>query len=272
MNTPQSAPSRGLEARGVTKIFQSRRGSATRALDSISVTAGDGEFIAIVGPSGCGKSTLLHCIAGLIELDGGSLLLDGRQITGPGEERAVVFQDPSLLPWRTVRDNISFGMELRRKPDRETARARTEALIDLVGLRGFETHYPSELSGGMRQRVNLARALAPHPRILLMDEPFGALDAQTREAMQSELLTIWERDRKTVLFVTHDIEEAVYLADRVYVLSARPGRVQQIVDIDLKRPRPPEIKRDAAFTAIELNIWRLLQNQDPKAMNDERAA
>ncbi len=256
-----AAARRGLEARDLTKVYQSRHGDATKALDRITVTAGDGEFIAIVGPSGCGKSTLLHCIAGLIPHEGGALLLDGSAVTGPGPERAVVFQDPSLLPWRTVRDNISFGMEMQRRPARDEARARTESLIDLVGLRGFENYYPSELSGGMRQRVNLARALAMQPRILLMDEPFGALDAQTRELMQCELLTIWERDRKTVIFVTHDIEEAVYLADRVYVLSARPGRVQQVLEINLQRPRAPEIKRNPVFTAIELEIWRLLHGQ-----------
>ena len=254
----------GLAVRGLTKIYDSHRGGETVALDRITVDAGDGEFIAIVGPSGCGKSTLLHCVAGLIPHEGGSLLLDGAAVSGPGRERAVVFQDPSLLPWRTVHGNILYGMDIQRRPAPDVAHARVESLIDLVGLRGFESHYPFELSGGMRQRVNLARALATQPRILLMDEPFGALDAQTRELMQTELLAIWERDRKTVIFVTHDIEEAVYLADRVYVLSARPGRVQDVVQIDRPRPRTPEIKRDAAFTAIELGIWRMLQGQQQK--------
>ena len=207
------------------------------ALSDVSLSVADGEFMAIVGPSGCGKTSLLNIVAGLLRYDAGSVIIDGKTIDGPGVERAVVFQQSSLLPWRTVAGNVRYGMEMQRRFDRDTMRSRTEHFIQLVGLHGFERHYPSELSGGMQQRVNLARALAADPVVLLMDEPFAALDAQTREFMQAELLKIWSEAKKTVLFITHQINEAVYLADRVAVMSARPGRVKGIVEIPFERPR-----------------------------------
>jgi NitT/TauT family transport system ATP-binding protein len=197
-----------------------------------------------VGPSGCGKTTLLNIVAGLMPYDRGSVSIDGTPITGAGVDRAVVFQQASLLPWRTIAGNVRYGMELHKRVDRATMLERTDYYIRLVGLVGFERHYPSELSGGMQQRVNLARALATDPAVLLMDEPFAALDAQTREHMQAGLLKIWAEARKTVLFITHQINEAVYLADRVAVLSGRPGHVKDVFPIPFGRPRPLSVKRE----------------------------
>jgi len=207
------------------------------ALVDVSLSVGDGEFMAIVGPSGCGKTSLMSIVAGLLPYDSGTVSIDGNPIKGPGVDRAVVFQHASLLPWRTVTGNIRYGMELQRRFDGPTMKERTEYFTKLVGLDGFERHYPSELSGGMQQRTNLARALAADPAVLLMDEPFAALDAQTREFMQSELLKIWAQTRKTVLFITHQINEAVYLADRVAVMSSRPGRLKGLFTIPFGRPR-----------------------------------
>ena len=216
-----------LEIEGLTKrYYVERDGRQLLALSDVSLSVSDGEFVAIVGPSGCGKTTLLNIVAGLLSYDIGTVAIDGKRIDGPGVDRAVVFQHASLLPWRTVAGNVRYGMELHRRFDAAQMRARTAQFISLVGLSGFERHYPSELSGGMQQRVNLARALASDPGVLLMDEPFAALDAQTREHMQTELLKIWSEARKTVLFITHQINEAVYLADRIVVMSARPGRVK----------------------------------------------
>ncbi len=180
----------------------------------------------IVGPSGCGKTTLLNIVAGLLPYEEGTVSIDGKRVEGPGVDRAVVFQHSALLPWRTIAGNVRYGMEMQRRFDEATMRERADHFVKMVGLSGFERHYPNELSGGMQQRVNLARALAADPEVLLMDEPFAALDAQTREFMQAELLKIWSQARKTVLFITHQINEAVYLADRVAVMSARPGRLK----------------------------------------------
>ncbi len=221
------------------------------ALSEVSLSVADGEFLAIVGPSGCGKTTLLNIVAGLLPYELGSVSIDGSRIRGAGVDRAVVFQHASLLPWRTIAGNVRYGMELQRRFDRVAMRERTGYFIELVGLAGFERHYPSELSGGMQQRVNLARALASDPSVLLMDEPFAALDAQTREFMQAELLKIWTAAQKTVLFITHQIDEAVYLADRVAVMSARPGRVKGIFTIPFERPRALGVKRDPRFLEIE---------------------
>jgi len=235
------------------------------ALSDVSLAVNDGEFVAIVGPSGCGKTTLLNIIAGLLSYDIGSVSIDGRKIAGPGVDRAVVFQHSSLLPWRTIAGNVRYGMEIQKRFDAATMRERTEAFITLVGLSGFERHYPSELSGGMQQRVNLARALASDPAVLLMDEPFAALDAQTREHMQLELLKIWSQAQKTVVFITHQINEAVYLADRVVVMSPRPGRVKGVFDVPFERPRTLSLKRDPAFLKIEDSIWQLVEEQ-PQAL------
>src|SRR5688572_30879292 len=208
------------------------------ALVDVSLSVQEGEFVAVVGPSGCGKTSLMNIVAGLLPYDEGSVSIDGKRVNGPGVDRAVVFQHSSLLPWRTIAGNIRYGMEMQRRFDSATMRSRTDHFVKLVGLSGFENHYPSELSGGMQQRVNLARALASDPAVLLMDEPFAALDAQTREYMQSELLKIWAQARKTVVFITHQINEAVYLADRVTVMSSRPGTVKGVFDIPFDRPRP----------------------------------
>ena len=229
------------------------------AFTDVTLSVGDGEFMAIVGPSGCGKSSLLNIVAGLLPFEKGSVRIDGREITGPGVDRAVVFQHSSLLPWRTIAGNVRYGMEMQGRFDSVKMTERTKHFIKLVGLDGFESNYPSELSGGMQQRVNLARALAADPEVLLMDEPFAALDAQTREFMQAELLKIWSRARKTVLFITHQINEAVYLADRVAVMSARPGRVKAVFEIPFARPRTLSLKRDVRFLRIEDEIWKLIE-------------
>jgi NitT/TauT family transport system ATP-binding protein len=229
------------------------------AFSEVSLAVEEGEFVAIVGPSGCGKTSLLNVVAGLLPFEEGEVRIDGRAVAGPGVDRAVVFQHPSLLPWRSVSGNVRYGMEMQRRFDRETMGKRAEYFVKLVGLDGFQRRYPSELSGGMQQRVNLARALACDPAVLLMDEPFAALDAQTREIMQSELLKIWAESRKTVLFITHQINEALYLADRVVVLGARPGRVKAAFDVPFGRPRPLALKRDPRFLELEDPIWRLLE-------------
>ena len=231
------------------------------ALVDVSLSVDDGEFMAIVGPSGCGKTSLMSIVAGLLPYDSGTVSIDGNPIKGPGVDRAVVFQHASLLPWRTVTGNIRYGMELQRRFDGPTMKERTEYFTKLVGLDGFERHYPSELSGGMQQRTNLARALAADPAVLLMDEPFAALDAQTREFMQSELLKIWAQTRKTVLFITHQINEAVYLADRVAVMSSRPGRLKGLFTIPFGRPRTLSLKRDPKFLEIEDQIWKLIEEE-----------
>jgi NitT/TauT family transport system ATP-binding protein len=243
------------------RYYVERDGRQVLALSDVSLSVADGEFMAIVGPSGCGKTTLLNIVAGLLPYEGGVVAIDGRRVDGPGVDRAVVFQQSSLLPWRTVAGNVRYGMELQKRFDAQAIRARTEHFINLVGLAGFERHYPSELSGGMQQRVNLARALAADPVALLMDEPFAALDAQTREYMQAELLKIWSEARKTVLFITHQINEAVYLADRVAVLSSRPGQVKGIFEVPFDRPRSLNLKRDPRFLQVEDSIWRLVEEK-----------
>jgi len=231
------------------------------AVSDVSLEVEDGEFLAIVGPSGCGKTTLLNIVAGLLPYEEGTVSIDGKRVNGPGVDRAVVFQHSSLLPWRTISGNIRYGMEMQRRFDEATMRQRADHFVKMVGLDGFEHHYPNELSGGMQQRVNLARALAADPKVLLMDEPFAALDAQTREFMQAELLKIWSQDRKTVLFITHQINEAVYLADRVAVMSARPGRLKGVFKIPFGRPRTLSLKRDPQFLEIEDSIWQLIEEE-----------
>jgi len=227
-------------------------------LSSVSVDVGRGEFISIVGPSGCGKTTFLRIVGGLEHATSGAVALDGKKIIGPGMDRGFVFQQDNLLPWRTIESNVNIGLEINNRLDR-TQKERTTKLLNLVGLRGFADYYPRQLSGGMRQRVNLARALAVDPELLLMDEPFSALDAQTREIMQTELLRIWEAGAKTVLFVTHQIDEAVYLSDRIFVFARRPGRINEIVEVDLPRPRPLSIKRTPEFARYVDHIWKLIE-------------
>jgi NitT/TauT family transport system ATP-binding protein len=236
------------------------RNGAFLALANVDLAVDDGAFVTIVGPSGCGKSTLLMLIAALLAPTSGSVRLDGRPVTAPGSDRALVFQDFALLPWRTVLANVELGLELKGVPAGERS-AIARRHIAMVGLAAFEHSYPHQLSGGMRQRVGIARALAVEPQVLLMDEPFGALDAQIRQVMGSELLRIWERGRKTILFVTHDIDEAIYLADRIIVMSASPGRVIADIPVTLARPRPLEIRNDPAFTAYRQRIWDLLAGE-----------
>ncbi|GAC1317193.1 MAG: ABC transporter ATP-binding protein [Chloroflexota bacterium] len=238
-----------------------RSSSPFCAVDGATLDIRPGEFVAIVGPSGCGKTTFLNAVDGLQGISGGSLELNGRPIKRPGPDRAMVFQHASLLPWRTVLGNVLYGVELQRRGSRSERASRARDYIKLVGLAGFEDAFPTELSGGMQQRVNLARALATDPEMLLLDEPFAALDAQTREFMQRELLRIWGETRKTAMFITHDIKEAVYLADRVVIFTRRPGKVKMCVDIDLPRPRELNIKRDPRFLAYEDHIWSSIEEE-----------
>jgi NitT/TauT family transport system ATP-binding protein len=236
-----------------------KTGDLTEAVRGVSLAIQPGEFVSIVGLSGCGKSSFLSAVAGLTPIASGSISVDGCPVFGPGPERSVVFQRATLLPWRTVLDNITYGLELRGL-SRKAARARSTGVIDLVQLRGFERFHPSALSGGMQQRVNLARALVTEPRLLLLDEPFAALDAITRETMQNELLTIWDATRKGVLMVTHQIDEAVLLSDRVIVFSDRPARVVTEICIDLPRPRTPQIKHSPRFAALVEQVWDLIHS------------
>jgi ABC-type nitrate/sulfonate/bicarbonate transport system, ATPase component len=249
-----------IQARNITLSFKPKNREPVTALNNFNLDVAKGEFVSIVGPSGCGKSTFLNILLGLIEPDNGQMQLNGTRITGPSQERAMVFQEFGLLPWRTVTANVELGLELKGVPS-EQRLARANELIKLVGLNGFERHYPHELSGGMKQRVGLARALATEPAVLLMDEPFAALDAQTRDLMQAELLQIWERTQKTVLFVTHSIEEAAYLSDRVVVMTARPGHTKDILKIDLPRPRDYEMRLTPEFNEIKLRIWEVLREE-----------
>lgn len=245
-----------LSVSGIGKTFHRRRGSL-RVLEDISFEIRAGEFFVIVGPSGCGKTTFLRIVQGLDKPSTGEILLSGKPLSGPGPDRGFVFQLDSLFPWRTVLQNVTFGPELKRKP-RAEYEPHARDIIALVGLKGFEGHYPHELSGGMRQRVNLARAFAVDPDILLMDEPFASLDALTRETMQQELLRIVAETAKTVLFITHQIEEAVLLADRIAVLSARPGRLMRTIAVDLPRPRSLGVKRTPRFQALVEQVWSLI--------------
>lgn len=224
-----------LSIKDLHKSFRKDDGELV-AIEDFNLDIMDGEFVCVLGPSGCGKTTLLRIIAGLEEPTSGKILLKNKEITGPGSDRGMVFQEFGLFPWRSVRKNIEFGLEIRKIP-KEERRTISDRYIDLVGLKGFETSHPNELSGGMKQRVGIARALANDPAILLMDEPFGALDAQTRNLMQKELLRIWSEMKKTVVFITHSVDEAVFVADRVVVMSARPGKIKSIFDVKWERPR-----------------------------------
>lgn len=246
-----------LEITGVSKHFLAD-GKEMVVLQDINLSIRDNEFICFIGPSGCGKTTLLRIIAGLEEASAGSVTLNGEPIRGPSPERGMVFQEYSLFPWRTVMDNIAFGLELKGVPRPERER-RARQYLKMIGLEKFGSRYPHELSGGMKQRVAIARALINDPKAILMDEPFGALDAQTRNIMQSELLRIWQEERKTVVFVTHSVDEAIYLADRIVVMSARPGRIKEIFEIGLPRPRnrtSPEVNaiRDRILSDLRSEI------------------
>ena len=242
-----------VQVEAVSKTYAVRRGEAVPALGGVSFGVGAGEFVAVVGPSGCGKSTLLRIVAGLAAPSGGEVRVGGAAVRGPRADVGLVFQRPVLLPWRTARGNVLLPAEVLRR-DRAAARRRADELLELVGLGGFGERYPAELSGGMQARVAIARALAHDPPLLLMDEPFGALDALTREELGRELLRVWDAERKTVLFVTHGIAEAVLLADRVVVLTPRPGRVAEVVAVDLPRPRAPDVVDTPAFGRLAARV------------------
>jgi NitT/TauT family transport system ATP-binding protein len=242
----------------LSKSFESARRKSHLALAEVTMAIAEGEFVSIVGPSGCGKSTLLYIVGGFVRPTTGSVAVNGLLVSGPGPDRGPVFQEFALFPWKTVLGNVMYGL-IEQGARRQEAEAKARALISLVHLRGYEDFYPKELSGGMKQRVAIARTLAYGPKILLMDEPFGALDAHTRTGLQNELLEIWERDRKTVLFVTHSVEEAVFLSDRVVVLTRAPGRVKAAIDIKLPRPRRrAELLVDARYQTMVVDIERLM--------------
>src|SRR5712672_805141 len=249
-----------IEIDRVSQVFRTSGRQDHLALSEISLTIEDGAFVSILGPSGCGKSTLLYIVGGFVSPTEGVAKVRGRAITGPGPDRGPVFQEFALFPWKTVIGNVMYGPRQQGvKPD--DAEAQSRRLIEMVGLRGFEHFYPKELSGGMKQRVALARTLAYHPEVLLMDEPFGALDAHTRTRLRTDLLNIWERDRKTVLFVTHSVEEAVFLSDKLVVMTRSPGRIKQVIDIDLPRPRRrAALLLDPRYQKYVVDIERLIDD------------
>jgi NitT/TauT family transport system ATP-binding protein len=254
-----------LSVRNVCKSFRLREASAGKdrvhsVLRDVNFDVRQGEIVSLIGESGCGKTTLLRIVQGLVSLDAGSVLVDGNSVTAPGRDRGFVFQQASLLPWRTARQNVEFGLELQRLPKAERTRRATR-LLELVGLSHAADQYPHQLSGGMQQRIGLARALAIEPAILLMDEPFSALDAQTRELLQGELMRIHEQTEKTTLFVTHDLDEAIYLSDRVVVLAANPGHVKRVILVPFEHPRPElaELRIDSRFQQIRAEMWSLIR-------------
>lgn len=241
-------------------------GNQIIALNNLSMTIPDKQFAVIVGPSGCGKSSLLDIIAGLKDPSGGVCKLDGKPISRPGKERGMVFQNYSLFPWLTVLKNVEFGLSLQGKPQQETTE-RARHYVNAVGLSSFENAYPNQLSGGMKQRVAIARSLANDPEVILMDEPFGALDSQTRAVMQQLLLGIWEKEHKTILFVTHDIDEALFLGEKVYVMSARPGRIIDTISVDFAHPRSYELSTEPAFVDLKRRIQHSLHSEVRKALD-----
>ena len=255
-----------IEIDGVSKEF-SKGERRVMALQDIVLRIAPREFAAILGPSGCGKSTLLNMVAGFDRPTRGAVRFAGEEVVAPSPQRGVVFQEPALFPWLSVMDNVIFGPKTQRQPATEY-RARAALIIDQVGLRGFEASYPAELSGGMRQRVGIARVLIMQPQVLLMDEPFGSLDAQTRSLMQELLLAVWERHHQTVLFVTHDVEEALLLADRVCVMTARPGRIKRNIEVNLPRPRDIEVTTTPEFNALRREVLALIREESQRAAID----
>ena len=257
-----------IEITKCTKVYSSADGSnEVKALDNIDLTVRDKEFVALLGPSGCGKTTLMKIIAGLITWNSGDVKINGQALQGPGPDRAVVFQDFALMPWADIKTNVAFGLELQGVA-REEREQKARELIKAVGLDGFEDSYPKHLSGGMQQRVGLARALAVNPETLLMDEPFGALDAQTRRLMQEDLLQLHEREPKTVLFVTHGMDEALRLADRIVLMTARPGRIKETIDVPFGRPRPEGFERDDVFSDLSDYLWNTLKAMQVREEQD----
>ena len=262
MSTARSAIK--IRARDVRMDFaiadEHGRKQQIAALEDFNLDIREGEFFTLLGPSGCGKSTFLNVLAGLARKTGGSISIDGQPASGINREQGVVFQGYALFPWRSVLENIEVGLEIRKIPKRER-RETAEQFLHLVGLAGFGQRYPHELSGGMRQRVAIARSLAYSPSLLLMDEPFAALDAQTREILQSELLRIWEQHKTTIVFITHSLDEAIYLSDRIAVMTHRPGRIKSVLDIALPRPRPAEIRHAPAFVQLREQAWDVLRDE-----------
>jgi len=252
-----------LHIQNLSKVYRAD-GHEVVAIDEISLAIRNKEFATILGPSGCGKSTLLRIVAGLMKPTRGVVRLDGGAISGPGRDRGMVFQSYTLFPWLTVMENIQFGLGLSGVPKAEQEQIAKE-FVDKVGLRGFERAYPKALSGGMKQRVAIARALANNPAILLLDEPFGALDAQTRSLMQELLTSVWEELHKTILFVTHDVEEAIFLSDRVFIMTARPGRIKAEIEIPLERPRSYELKATETFLKLKMQALALIREEAIKA-------
>ena len=249
-----------VQIKAVEKIYEGRKGK-TVALNGVNLDIYDNEFICVVGPSGCGKSTLLNIIAGLNEATSGEVIVDGVKVEGTGVDRGVVFQQYALFPWLTVKKNVLFGLNLKKDLTNEQREEIAMKYIRMVGLEKFVDAYPKELSGGMKQRVAIARAYAVNPSLLLMDEPFGALDAQTRTQLQTELLKTWEEEKKTCFFITHDVEEAILLATKVIVMSARPGRIKEIIDIDIPYPRDQESKMLPRFTELKNYIWNMVYKE-----------
>lgn len=261
-----------IAVRGLTKSFQAIQGETVDAINGLDFDVGENEFVSIVGPSGCGKSTLLYIIAGFIPPTKGEVLIDRTPISGPGPDRGIVFQEYALFPWRTVQDNIKYGLE-EKGVSRDELERTVQRYLRLMGLEGFQHKYPKELSGGMKQRVALARTLAYDPGVLLMDEPFGALDAQTRELQQDELLSIWKDRKKTVLFVTHSVDEAVYLSEKVLIMTTRPGRIKSIVDIELDRSRNrEEIMTSPEFSELRNRVWLEVREEVLKYYESARDA
>ncbi|MED5619639.1 ABC transporter ATP-binding protein [Ideonella sp. BN130291] len=270
MNDTQTTADPILSIRGVSRRFVSAHGD-TLALQATDLSVAENDFITILGPSGCGKSTLLRIVAGLDRPTTGEVTLDGQRITGPGADRGMVFQSYTLFPWLTVRDNVCFGLRERGVPRAQQLEV-AQGFIEKVGLTSFEHHYPKQLSGGMQQRTALARALANRPRMLLMDEPFGALDHQTRELMQELLLGIWEAERTTVLFVTHDIDEAVFMGSRVVVMSARPGRIKLDRPVELAHPRHWSVKTTPGFAELKGELMEQVRVEVLAAVENSRVA
>ena len=248
-----------LEASGVVKRYE-RNGKSLPIVEIAEFAVREGEFITVIGPSGCGKSTFLHIVGGFIPPESGSIRVYGKEVSGPGPDRGMMFQEFALFPWKSVAGNIAWGLEAQGW-EKQRIEETVNKSLDMIGLADFRNHYPAELSGGMKQRAALARVLAFDPKVLLMDEPFGALDAQTREVMQEELMNLWERTKKTVVFVTHDIDEAVFLADRVVVLTARPARIREEIKIDLPRPRDIAVRKSVKCLEYRNYIWDLIRSE-----------
>jgi NitT/TauT family transport system ATP-binding protein len=258
-----------IQLKDINLVYKTRNGETVEAITNLTVDFFPGEFVSIVGPSGCGKSTLIQLVDGLLKPTAGTVTVNNRRVTGPSADRAVVFQDFALMPWRDVNRNVLLGPELRGKSN--AFREKAQDTLRMVGLKGFERKYPYQLSGGMKQRAAIARALTNEPEILLMDEPFAAVDAQMREIMQEELIRIWQATGKTILFITHSIEEAIYMSTRVLLMSARPGRIIEELKIDLPYPRTLEVKNSQRFSEYRTHVWEHLKNEVHKVYDTQKS-